>query len=447
MSKSNNLGDFLTGIADAIRAKTGSSALIDPQDFDTEIANIPSGSKLPDVVNGTVQTLTEEDLQGATAIRQYAFYFLETLKEISIPSSITSIGRYAFSDCTSLANVTIGGSVTNIGNYAFQNCSKLKDIKIPNSVTTIGNRCFINCTQLKTVDIGNGVTSISDLVFYGCSAMTSVTILATTPPTLSSSNSFGGSYPIYVPAGSVSAYQSASQWSNLASRIQALTFANASWDFIRQQVRNGTASNYFAVGDTKTVTLTNGTTMTVRIADMTTGRYDFADGSNNKSNMVIEFVECFADTAKMNSTDTNVGGWANSEMRSTTMPTCLALLPQDIKDAMSEVLVLSGTGDSTTSGTSSSVNKLFLPCEWEIFGAKTYSIGSSEAGSSGQFEYYTAHNTAADRIKYRAGTAQVWWLRSPYSGDIIYFCTVNGYGDASCFYASAQRGFSPVFAI
>ena len=43
MSSSNNLTDFLTGVADAIRAKTGSSAPINAQDFATEIANIPSG--------------------------------------------------------------------------------------------------------------------------------------------------------------------------------------------------------------------------------------------------------------------------------------------------------------------------------------------------------------------------------------------------------------------
>ena len=234
----------------------------------------------------------------------------------------------------------------------------------------------------------------------------------------------------------------------MASRIQPISvFTSASWDFIRQQVRGGTASDYFAVGDTKVVTLTNNTKMIVRIVDMTTGRYDFADGSNNKSNMVIEFVECFADTAKMNATATNVGGWANSAMRSTTTPACLALLPQDMQDAMSEVLVLSGTGNGTASGTSSSANKLFLPCEWEIFGAKTNSIGSSEAGSGGQFSYYVTHNTATDRIKYRAGATAAWWLRSPYSGSNNYFCGVGYSGNASYGSANVANGVALVFAI
>ena len=40
MSKSDNLNDFLSGVADAIRTKTGTAALIDPQDFETMIGSI-----------------------------------------------------------------------------------------------------------------------------------------------------------------------------------------------------------------------------------------------------------------------------------------------------------------------------------------------------------------------------------------------------------------------
>ena len=46
MSKSNNLTDFLTGVANAIRAKKGTSALINPQDFESEIASIGGGGGL-----------------------------------------------------------------------------------------------------------------------------------------------------------------------------------------------------------------------------------------------------------------------------------------------------------------------------------------------------------------------------------------------------------------
>ena len=43
MPKNNNLTDFLTDVADAIRAKKGTTAKINPQDFSSEIASIPVG--------------------------------------------------------------------------------------------------------------------------------------------------------------------------------------------------------------------------------------------------------------------------------------------------------------------------------------------------------------------------------------------------------------------
>lgn len=44
MSKENNLTDFLTDVADAIREKKGTTEKINPQNFSEEIKNLPSGS-------------------------------------------------------------------------------------------------------------------------------------------------------------------------------------------------------------------------------------------------------------------------------------------------------------------------------------------------------------------------------------------------------------------
>lgn len=43
MAKNDNLSDFMTDIADAIRAKKGTSEPINAQDFSSEIANIETG--------------------------------------------------------------------------------------------------------------------------------------------------------------------------------------------------------------------------------------------------------------------------------------------------------------------------------------------------------------------------------------------------------------------
>ena len=229
-------------------------------------------------------------------------------------------------------------------------------------------------------------------------------------------------------------------------KIVIKSFAEESWDKIRSVTRSGQAAAYWSVGDTKDITLTNDEVMTYRIADLKTGRYDLSDGTG-ASNMVLEPVTQIPNTtAAMNSSGSNSGGFAQSQMRSTTLANIYALFPTDVQNAMSEVVILSGTGGGTTSGTSSSNNKLFLPAETEMFSSATYSIGSSES-PSGQFDYYAAHNTAADRIKQRDGSNKSYWLRSPYSGNSSHFCYVDNSGSAYGNYANATAGVAPCFAI
>lgn len=95
---------------------------------------------------------------------------------------------------------------------------------IGDCVTAINSSAFYQKTTLTSVIISSSVTNIYNYAFAGCTSLTSVTIEATTPPTLASYRAFSSTNdcPIYVPSGSVSAYQSATGWSNLASRIQAI---------------------------------------------------------------------------------------------------------------------------------------------------------------------------------------------------------------------------------
>ena len=124
---------------------------------------------------------------------------------------------------------TIPSDVTTIGSYAFANCTSLTSITIPNTVETIGSGAFIGCSGLTSVVIGSGVMSILGTdyrtgTFQNCTSLTSITCLATTPPTLDSSYAFNNtnSCPIYVPAESVETYKAADGWRSYSSRIQAI---------------------------------------------------------------------------------------------------------------------------------------------------------------------------------------------------------------------------------
>ena len=147
-----------------------------------------------------------------TSIGQSAFSGCTSLTSIEIPNSVTSIGVYAFEGCTSLNSIEIPNSVTSIGDSAFQSCDSLTSIEIPNSVTSIGDSVFWGCSSLTSIEIPDSVTSIGDGAFYDCSRLTKITCLATNPPTIRSSTFSNYSAELYVPAGCISAYQSANFW-------------------------------------------------------------------------------------------------------------------------------------------------------------------------------------------------------------------------------------------
>lgn len=143
---------------------------------------------------------------------------------IPTDGSVTSIGGDAFHGCNTLTSITIPDSVTSIGFRAFLSCGGLTSVTIGNGVTNIGNHAFQNCNTLTSITIPDSVTSIGSSVFYNCTALTEMTILATTPPTLGSTSAISSATTtIYIPAGTLEAYQTATNWSNFADKFVELS--------------------------------------------------------------------------------------------------------------------------------------------------------------------------------------------------------------------------------
>ena len=111
-----------------------------------------------------------------TSIGSYSFYNCKSLKNITIPSSVTRISHNAFENCSSLSSITIPNSVTSIGYSVFENCSGLANITIPDSVISIGENAFERCTSLKSITIPNSVTSIGEMAFVFCTSLTRIII-------------------------------------------------------------------------------------------------------------------------------------------------------------------------------------------------------------------------------------------------------------------------------
>lgn len=150
------LTEFLTNIANAIRGKKGTTALINAQDFATEITNLPSGggeSKLPQVVDRTVTEITASDLAGVTKIGNYAFGGCTALVSVTIPNGVTLIGIQALYYCSSLTSIEIPDSVTEIKNKAFTYCRSLESIKFNGAIPTAGGSVFDSCDNLTKIYI------------------------------------------------------------------------------------------------------------------------------------------------------------------------------------------------------------------------------------------------------------------------------------------------------
>ncbi|MCH5142097.1 MAG: leucine-rich repeat protein [Clostridiales bacterium] len=159
----------------------GVTEFIIPDSVQTFGSNVFSGAtKLEKVTIG----------RGVTAIPEYAFGYIGTLKTVIINGAVTSIGERAFQSCPLLAEITLPQSLESIGSNAFYNCKALISVELPANVTVLEQSAFYGCTALESVKLNNGLTTIGSNAFSGCTALKSIEI----PDSVSSlgSSAFSG---------------------------------------------------------------------------------------------------------------------------------------------------------------------------------------------------------------------------------------------------------------
>ena len=259
-------GETLTGIADAIREKTGGTDPVAVSDMAGKIAGIEAGGgdidalidrSITEISSSSVTSigsnafydcrkLTMVDFPVATSIGIYAFFACSALTMVDLPVA-TSIGNYAFSYCGALTTVDFPVA-TSIGSYAFRDCIALTTVDFP-VATSIGHNTFYSCGSLTTVDLPV-LTSIGDNVFQYCSALTtadfpvatsiknyafdscgelkSLLLRGNNVCTLSSTSAFNstpiasGTGYIYVPSALIEQYKAATNWSTYAAQFRTL---------------------------------------------------------------------------------------------------------------------------------------------------------------------------------------------------------------------------------
>ena len=130
--------------------------------------------------------------------------------------------KTGISNAQDIAEVVIGDCVEELERYCFDN-TMLTSVTMSDSIKIIGISALGRNLRLTSITIPSSVTNIYNYAFNGCTSLTSITSLATTPPTLGAVVFFNtNNCPIYVPAASVNAYKTATNWSEYADRITAI---------------------------------------------------------------------------------------------------------------------------------------------------------------------------------------------------------------------------------
>lgn len=263
------LTDKLTAIADAIRSKTGGTEALTLDGMAEAVAGLETGGEdtLAAMIGGTLTEYASDDI---TAVRDYAFYYCDSIEEISLPN-VKSVGKSAFSNCAALASVNLPNvtsltgtspfsycsaltsidlpEVVSLPRYAFQGCSALASVNLPKvaslggntfsncaftsihlpSLTTMGSSEF-SCKKLETVRVPSLSSITGSNVFNGCSNLTAFVIEQTDSVcTMAYSGIFtttpiaSGTGYVYVPDALVGDYKAATNWSTYADQIKPLS--------------------------------------------------------------------------------------------------------------------------------------------------------------------------------------------------------------------------------
>ena len=281
-------------------------------------------------------------------------------------------------------------------------------------------------------------------------------------------------------SGSVNVVSGTTSYSLTLSFVSS-TLNNNEWSVIKSVSDAGQGANYWSIGDRKAVTL-NGTVGKLSLSNVTT--YAFIIGFNHNASVEganrIHFQlaktalsggtdVCLCDSSynstvsttgyfSMNSSRTNSGGWASSQMRtnicgtslSSYSGTIIAVIPAALRAVLKSVTKYTDNtangGGSTASYITATTDYFFLLSEFEVFGSITYG-NTNEKNKQAQYAYYSAGNS---KIKYKhdgTSTAALWWLRSPVASNSYFFVSVNSGGTVIYADADGSLGFAPGFCV
>ena len=254
--------------------------------------------------------------------------------------------------------------------------------------------------------------------------------------------------------------------------VVSATLNDNSWDIISEISASGEASNYWNVGDTKTIII-NGQVGNTTFSNLSIDAYILGinhnasvEGNNRihfcigkVNNKTVGLIDSQYDQYPITSSgyfsmsygdsNTNSGGWEGCYMRSTIMSAIKDALPTDLQNVLKTVTKYTdntGGGSNSSSNVAATTETICLEAEFEIHGTREYA-NSYEQNKQQQYDYYKNGNSKV-RYKYNdTNNAVWWWNRSPCSDYSDAFCAVTTVGSANFTYSRIRGAVAPCFYV
>ena len=147
---------------------------------------------------------------------------------VELGDAFVRIQNGAFKGFTHITSLSLGNNIVYVGSNFVSGCTALQTLEFPNVYEIYFSENLIsNCSSLKKITIPSGTTGIYRNSINNCRSLQSITILKengvlpffdNSGTVLQSTNNCA----IYVSSDLVNSYKSASGWSTVASRIQAI---------------------------------------------------------------------------------------------------------------------------------------------------------------------------------------------------------------------------------
>ena len=309
--------------------------------------------------------------------------------------------------------VVFGSNVNYIPENCFNGCNNLKEIVFKGNIDNIETTAFMGCKNLKTIS-ANNINIIKDFAFHGCDNIIDFNIKEDMANNIiyGINNDILSTYFLLPEIGT--------------------PLNNISWRKLNLISKKNKFKEYLKIGDEKEliigeysysyynfgneITITHPKT-TYHVQILGFNHDDLSDGSG-KAGITVGLKEIMTTYYNMNLTNTNIGGWKDSEMRTYLNNDVYNALSSDLQTVIKTVNKVSDNGNRDTTTLNITQDKLFLFSTTEVGLDGAYSVD----GQGVKYEYFVDDISRTKKcLNNPTNSFDSWWLRSTWIGNNTVF--------------------------